>query len=102
MKHLITCAFILLANIPVSSCAQTQTTKDIKVGDGCEGCEAIYESPTPLDKLEPMFWLPDWNLPGQKLAVNGTVYKADGKTPAEGVIIYIYHTDHTGSLSAKR
>jgi len=91
---------------PFHSCAQTGTSnkpkqKEIKVGDGCEGCEAIYECPVSFDKLEPMVWLPDWNQPGQKLAVNGTVYKADGKTPAEGVIIYIYHTDQTGVYPKK-
>ncbi|HLO37027.1 MAG TPA: hypothetical protein VK173_00915, partial [Lacibacter sp.] len=81
MNHIITFALVLLTSLPVISCAQQQTTKDIKVdAGGCEGCEAIFESLIPFDKLEPMVWLPDWTLPGQKLAVNGTVYKADGKT----------------------
>ncbi|RXK61451.1 intradiol ring-cleavage dioxygenase [Lacibacter luteus] len=102
MNHIIiVVAFVFLTNLPASSCAQQQTTNDVKVGDGCEGCEAIYESPTPFEKLESMVWLADWTLPGQKLAVNGTVYKADGKTPAEGVIIYIYHTDGNGIYPTK-
>jgi protocatechuate 3,4-dioxygenase beta subunit len=102
MNHIILFSFLLLTNVPVSSCAQQQTTNDIRVDvGGCEGCEAIYESPVPFEELEPMVWLPDWTLPGQKLAVSGTVYKADGKTPAEGVIIYIYHTDQTGIYPQK-
>lgn len=97
MNHIIFFVFLLLLHTPVNSCAQQQATRDLKVDPGgCEGCEAIYESPIPFEKLEPMVWLPDWNLPGPKLAVSGRVYKADGKTPAEGVIIYIYHTDQTG------
>jgi protocatechuate 3,4-dioxygenase, beta subunit len=94
---------ICLAVSTLHSCAQSNHSKstDKKVGGGCEGCEAIYESPVPFEKLEPMVWLPDWNEKGQKLAVNGTVYKADGKTPAEGVIIYIYHTDQAGIYPKK-
>jgi protocatechuate 3,4-dioxygenase, beta subunit len=28
--------------------------------------------------------------------MSGVVYKADGKTPAPGVILYVYHTDQSG------
>lgn len=34
--------------------------------------------------------------PGTRLVVSGTVYKADGKTPAPGVKIEAYHTDANG------
>jgi protocatechuate 3,4-dioxygenase beta subunit len=34
--------------------------------------------------------------PGEPLIVSGTVYKPDGKTPAEGVTVYVYHTDAEG------
>jgi protocatechuate 3,4-dioxygenase beta subunit len=33
---------------------------------------------------------------GERLTISGTVYKADGKTPAEGIILFFYHTDATG------
>lgn len=36
---------------------------------------------------------------GDPLIVTGTVFKPDGKTPAPGVLIYVYHTDHTGHYS---
>jgi protocatechuate 3,4-dioxygenase beta subunit len=85
--------------LSTSGCTQEKTSDSI--GDPCEGCEAIYESPEPFEKLNNMVWLPDWNEKGQKLAVNGVVYKADGKTPAPDVILYIYHTDQTGRYSTK-
>ncbi|MEO6220695.1 MAG: hypothetical protein ABIO81_09735, partial [Ginsengibacter sp.] len=31
----------------------------------------------------------------------GIIYKADGKTPAPGVVLYIYHTDQAGYYSGK-
>ena len=72
------------------------------VGGPCEGCEAIHESPVPFDKLEAVVKLPDATWNGKKpLGISGIVYKADGKTPAPGVIIYIYHTDETGHYTAK-
>lgn len=81
------------------SCAQTNVNKRQtgNVGGPCEGCEAIYECDKPFDKLESMIKMPgyDENKKGAKIAINGTVYNADG-TPAPDVIIYIYHTDQTG------
>lgn len=93
---LITYGLLWLFTLPASG-------QDKKVGGPCEGCEAIYESPVPFDKLEMLAKLPvaTWN--GKKpLGINGIVYKADGKTPAPGVILYIYHTDETGHYTAKK
>ena len=72
----------------------------IKVGGVCEGCEAIYESPLPFDKLDETDTLPDFNGPGQKIEISGIIYKADGKTPAPGVVLYIYHTNQKGLYTA--
>jgi protocatechuate 3,4-dioxygenase beta subunit len=73
-----------------------------KVGGPCEGCEAIYESPVPFEKLDMLAKLPDATWEGEKpLGINGIVYKADGKTPAPGVILYVYHTDQTGHYTPK-
>ncbi len=76
--------------------------QDKKAGGPCEGCEAIYESSVPFDKLEMLAKLPDATWNGKKpLGINGVVYKADGITPAAGVILYVYHTDETGHYTAK-
>jgi len=46
--------------------------------------------------------MPDTSWEGKKpLGINGVVYKADGKTPAPDVILYIYHTDQTGHYPTK-
>src|SRR5688572_25523339 len=76
-------------------CAQNARTRG-NVGGACEGCESIYESPTPFESLKDTVYLPDWDEDSTGIAINGTVYKADGKTPAAGVIVYVYHTDQTG------
>jgi len=33
---------------------------------------------------------------GERMVVSGTVYGADGSTPAAGVTVYVYHTDARG------
>jgi protocatechuate 3,4-dioxygenase beta subunit len=66
------------------------------VGGPCEGCEAVHESPVPFAQLSWTDTLPDFNEPGLKLKVSGTVYKWDGKTPAAGVVLYVYHTNQKG------
>jgi len=92
-------AFILLtlAFITTGSLAQNK-----KVGGPCEGCEAIYESPIPFEKLKSFTLLPGTTWDGKKpLGINGIVYKADGKTPAPGVVLYLYQTDETGHYPKK-
>jgi protocatechuate 3,4-dioxygenase beta subunit len=67
-----------------------------KIGGPCDGCEAIYESPVPFEKLSWIDTLPDFNETGPKLMISGTVYQQDGITPARDVVLYVYHTDQTG------
>lgn len=95
MKILL-CSMSLL--LLLSSCFAQQK----KIGGPCEGCEAIYESSVPFEKLKAVDKLPDATWDGKKpLGINGVVYKADGKTPAANVIIYVYHTDETGHYPRK-
>lgn len=97
MKLFFVLAITLVSNI---ACTQSSTQKAVPansppVGGGCEGCQAIHESPVPFDSLKSSTWLPDWNDKGKRLAITGVVYKADG-TPAANIILYVYHTDQTG------
>ena len=98
--------FILLVffcSLSLPACTQpsSATKPDIKVGGPCEGCEAIYECPIPFDQLNEVDTLPDFNDPGPKIEISGTVYKADGKTAAAGVVIYIYQTGQAGVYPRK-
>ena len=88
--------FILLAFFGAGCASNAQ-----KVGGGCEGCEAIFESPIPFNKLSWIDTLPDFNEPGPKMVISGIIYKPDGKTPAKDVVLYVYHTDQTGHYSKK-
>ena len=93
--------FVVQHSFVACSQENNKQGKNPIVGGGCEGCEAIYESPLALEKLPSTITLPDYNEAGPKLSVSGVVYKADGKTPARDVIIYVYHTDQTGHYSKK-
>ncbi len=64
------------------------------VGGVCEGCEAIYEYGS--KHLQPTDTLPMFEETEPKLRISGKVYQQDGRTPASGVILYIYHTDRRG------
>lgn len=64
------------------------------VGGPCEGCEAVFEYGD--RSLSPVDTLPGFAEAEQKLKVTGTIYLSDGKTPAQGVILYIYHTNAKG------
>ena len=72
-----------------------------QIGGSCEGCEAVFECPVPFDKLSWIDTLPDFGEPGPKMMISGVIYKADGKTPAKDVVLYIYHTDQEGNYTNK-
>ncbi|MEP6844729.1 MAG: hypothetical protein ABI861_01940 [Panacibacter sp.] len=95
--------FLLLS---ITSCAQSSNNKitdnkNRKVGGGCECCEAIYEQAPDFSLINEVDTLPDFNETGPKMLVYGTIYKKDGKTPAAGVVLYIYHTDQTGLYTSR-
>jgi protocatechuate 3,4-dioxygenase, beta subunit len=91
--------FLLGLWVCTSCNAQTKKVTTKLVGGGCEGCEAIYEY---ADKeLTPIDTLPKFQSNEPKLKITGTVFKKDGKTPAENVIVYIYHTNRKGIYETK-
>lgn len=73
---------------------QSQQTPQKIVGGGCDGCESIYEG-----MPERLSWetkIASDSEPGEPMEISGAIYKADGKTPAPNVILYVYHTDAQG------
>jgi len=100
--------FFLSSAISLNSCSQNNSQpkvknspspNEIKVGGGCEGCEAVYECPVQFAQLNEVDTLPDFNEPGPKIEISGTIYHRDGKTPAKDVVLYVYHTDQKGLYS---
>jgi protocatechuate 3,4-dioxygenase, beta subunit len=93
--HTISILFILVLNACAQSSESDVTgTVERSVGGLCQGCEAVFEYGA--RKLHWVDTLPDYNDAGPRLEVEGTIYHADGKTPAPGIILYVYHTDQEG------
>jgi protocatechuate 3,4-dioxygenase beta subunit len=65
----------------------------------CDGCEGVFEYDA--RRLAAVDTLPDFAATEPKLKLTGVIYRPDGKTPAEGVILYIYHTDRHGIYPKK-
>jgi protocatechuate 3,4-dioxygenase beta subunit len=42
------------------------------------------------------------NEPGPRMIISGTVYAPDGRSPVEGAILYVYHTDASGEYQQRR
>lgn len=88
------CLFLLIL-LCYSGCSngQQKATPDWHNLYTCEGCEGVLEGP---DKLTSQVEIPPADEPGDKMNLSGTVYLADGKTPAANVILYFYHTNARG------
>jgi protocatechuate 3,4-dioxygenase beta subunit len=77
--------------------SRTLPEKEKPVGGGCDGCEIMFvDMPKHLNSTDTSA---GWAEKGKKLLVTGTVYKQDGRTPAQNVIIYYWQTDNNGLYS---
>lgn len=88
--------YLLLIICALAAC-KVQTTKNAR--GPCEGCEAIFEYKSKV--LTSVDTLPGFQQNEPKLKITGTVFREDGNTPAENVIIYIYHTNRQGIYETK-
>lgn len=57
------------------------------------------DAAAPLKNLSWQTVLVGRDEPGEPLVVSGRILEADGKTPAAGVVLYVYHTDARGFYS---
>lgn len=94
MKHYLGIFFLALI---VTSCTGQANVEPVRnVGGPCEDCEALLDyqllqlSPNAIDTL------PGFQENEPKLKITGTVFQNDDKTPAENVLLYVYHVDRTG------
>lgn len=78
---------------------QTDHSNPRLLGGPCEGCEAVLEFGD--QQLGPVDTLPTFHESGLKLKLTGTIYEPDGKTPASGIILYVYHTNQEGIYPTK-
>ena len=100
MKHSIIILVTLLLAMEGCSQVNQKPENELKVGDGCEGCEAVYESPVPFVKLLPTDTLPDFSETGPKMVISGIIYDINRK-PAKDIVLYVYHTDQKGIYPRK-
>ena len=63
-------------------------------GAPCGSCNAP-------EKLSWKTVVPPENEKGEPLIITGKVFQPDGKTPAEGMVLWVYHTDATGYYNEK-
>lgn len=85
----------LLTLLTLLACAQTKT--DRQVGGQCEDCDLMFDGiPSQINSSTSIAPAGE---AGEKLIITGTIYKSDGKTPAPGVILYVYHTNAQGEYA---
>jgi protocatechuate 3,4-dioxygenase beta subunit len=81
----------------LNTITQSLSNNNKLVGGGCDGCEIMFVGiPQNINAVDTSA---GWKEKGQKLLVTGVVFKPDGKTPAEDVIIYYWQTDNNGYYS---
>jgi protocatechuate 3,4-dioxygenase beta subunit len=88
---------LVLAVVLGTACAEEAPQPSQLVGGGCDGCELMFEGmPRALDWRTAIAGNGE---AGEPLEMRGVIYRSDGKTPAPGVILYVYHTDAKGYYS---
>jgi protocatechuate 3,4-dioxygenase beta subunit len=84
---------------PASGTVSTGVRNTAPVGGGCDGCELMFIGmPSSINAVDTS---PGWKEKGQQLMIAGKAVKADGITPAPGVIIYYWQTDNNGYYSPR-
>lgn len=64
-------------------------------GFGSMPCSKCIAPPT----MSPKITITSKDEKGEPLIMSGTIFQPDGVTPAEGIVLYVYHTDATGYYS---
>ena len=91
LKYTSDSSLVTFLTIEVKNPETNQAAANTTLPD-CEWCGAM-DAPKVLSHIAT---LADENEPGERLIYTGTVYKPDGVTPVEGVLLYAYHTNAEG------
>jgi len=103
-REFIGCLSITLAAAPLLSCsAQKAAPAGAAIdhsrgrlpytnGFGSMPCSKCIEPPT----MSPQLTITSKDEKGEPLLMSGTIFEPDGVTPAEGIVLFVYHTDATG------
>ncbi len=87
---LVLTAAIVIGTFAAASPVAPNYPATLQGGAPCGSCiapaELGWKTFVPEDKDEA----------GAALEISGTIYQADGKTPASGIVLFVYHTDATG------
>ena len=80
--------------LAITSCSAQSTADTTRLSDDFDRAMPVfYGMPKQLSAVDTS---PAYGRLGTSLTIMGTVYQADGVTPASGVVLYYYHTDSTG------
>jgi len=88
------CALMLIVSVGIAGEPEKNYPPTLSGGAPCGSCNAP-------EKLSAKTVVPPGNEPGEPLVISGRILQPDGKTPAEGIVLWVYHTDVTGYYNEK-
>ncbi|MEQ1584627.1 MAG: intradiol ring-cleavage dioxygenase [Cyclobacteriaceae bacterium] len=88
---------VALLVMTISACAQNQSFTKKQIGGPCEDCQMMFDGIPNV--LESKTKLAQVGEPGEPMIISGIIFKQDGKTPASGIVLYVYQTDSKGLYS---
>lgn len=94
MKPLLGISLVLLASIGVAAQTPKNYPPTLSGGAPCGSC----------DEPANLSWktvITSEKEPGEPLIITGKLFQPDGKTPAEGMVLWVYQTDQTGYYNKK-
>lgn len=75
---------------------QAESKAERSVGGPCEDCDALLDYKILDLSISSVATIPGYDENDPKIKITGTIYANDRKTLAEGVIVYVYHTNREG------
>jgi protocatechuate 3,4-dioxygenase beta subunit len=80
----------------VMGCSQSDKDR-VGIGGPCEDCDLMFAGMPEKISWQAQLSPPDEK--GEPMVISGRILRPDGKTPASGIVLYVYHTDAKGKYS---